>query len=63
MKALDQFKQQGFVEKLKTDITPTNLMQFDSHQHFVQFLYKQVTDIDGMSCLYSHAIYEQFMAH
>jgi len=54
MEALDQFKQQGFVEKLKTSITPQNLMH-SSHQHFVEFLYKQVTDIDGISFIYSHA--------
>ena len=44
--AMDQYKQKGHVQKLKTDITP-NSMHCD-HHNFVTFLYEQVTHIDGM---------------
>jgi hypothetical protein len=51
MEALDQFKQRGFVEKLKTNITP-NLM-YSAYQDFVEFLHNQVTGIDGMCFIHS----------
>ena len=45
--ALDQYKKKGYVQKLKTDITP-HFMQSD-HEDFVTLLYSEVTHIDGMS--------------
>jgi hypothetical protein len=45
-KALDQYKQKGYVEKLKTDMTPDLIDSGD--QDFATLLYRQVTHIDGM---------------
>ena len=45
MEAIDQFKQKGYVQKLKANITP-HLLQ--SHNNLVTLLYRQVTHIDGM---------------
>ena len=47
MEALDQFKQKGYVQKLKTDITPDFLQS--GHLDLATLLYKQVTHIDGRS--------------
>ena len=44
--ALDQYKEKGYVEKLKTDITPDFL--HSGHEDFVKLLYMLVTHIDGM---------------
>jgi len=44
--ALDQFKQKGYLQKLKTDITPDLI--HSGHQDFTTLLYRQVTHIDGM---------------
>ncbi len=44
--ALDQYKQAGYVQKLKTDITADLL--HSGHHDFVTLLYRQVTHIDGM---------------
>ena len=46
MEALDQYKQKGYIQKLKTDIT-SDFMQ-STHQDFVTLLYMQVTHMDGM---------------
>jgi len=43
--ALDQYKQKGYVQKLKTQITPDLINS--CHQDFVTLLYRQVTHIDG----------------
>ncbi len=43
--ALDQYKQKGYAQKLKIDISP-EFMQ-SGHQDLVTLLYKQVTHIDG----------------
>ena len=48
--ALNQYKQKGYVQKLKTDITPDFLYE-SGHQDVVMSLYRQVTDIDGMYVL------------
>jgi len=44
--ALDQYKQKGYVQKLKTDITPDFI--HSGHQDYVTLLYQYVTHIDGM---------------
>ena len=44
--ALDQYKQRGYVQKLKAHTTP-DFIDSD-HQDFVTVLYQQVTHIDGM---------------
>ena len=44
-KALDQYKQKGYAQKLKTIIT-TDFIQ-SGHQDLVTLLYKAVTHIDG----------------
>jgi hypothetical protein len=45
--ALDQYKQKGYVQKLKTDITPDFI--HSGHHDFVALLHRQVpTHIDGM---------------
>ena len=44
--ALDQYKQEVYVQKLKTDITHDSL--YSGHQDFITFLHWQVTHIDGM---------------
>ena len=49
--ALDQYKQKGYVQKLKTDITPGSL--YPGHQDFITVLYRQVTQIDGMYFVYA----------
>ncbi len=41
--ALDQYKEQGYVQKLKTDITPDFI--HSGNQDFVALLYRQVTHI------------------
>ena len=46
MEALDQYKQKGYIQKLKTDIT-SDFMQ-STHQDFVTLLYMQVTHMGGM---------------
>ena len=43
--AFDQYKQKGYVQKLKTDITP-DIKHF-GQQDLVTLLYRQVTPIDG----------------
>jgi len=43
--ALDQYKQNSYVQKLKTDITPDFI--HSDHQDLVTLLYRQVTHIDG----------------
>ncbi len=43
MNALDQFKKQGYVDKLKTQITSEAMPT--GHQDLVQFLYDQVINI------------------
>ena len=43
--ALDQYKQKGYVQKLKTI---THDFMHSGHQDFVTLLYWQVTHIDGM---------------
>jgi len=59
--ALNQYKQKGYVQKLKTDITP-DFMHSD-HYDLVALLYRQVTHIDGMySVSGSCTTYQQFMA-
>jgi hypothetical protein len=47
MEALDQYKQKGYVQKLKTEIT-FDFMQ-SGHKDLVTLLYKQVIDlqVDG----------------
>ena len=45
--ALDQYKQKGYFQKLKTDITPDIIHSY--HQDLVSSLYGQVTHIDGGS--------------
>ena len=57
MEAIDQFKQKGYVQKLKANITP-HLLQ--SHNNLVTLLYRQVTDIDGMHFIWLCTTYEQF---
>ena len=47
MEALDQYKQRGYAQKLKTDITPDFL--HSGHLDLATLLYKQVADIDGKS--------------
>ena len=59
MKALDQFKQKGYVQALKTEIT-TDFIH-SGYQDLVEFLYN-VADIEGMCFIYSSTTYEQFMA-
>ena len=44
--ALDQYKQNGYVQKLKTNITPDFMLS--GHQDFVTLLSRQVAHIDGM---------------
>ena len=44
--ALDQYKQKGYVQKLKTDMTPD--FMHSGHHNVVTFLYMQVTHIDGL---------------
>jgi len=44
--AFDEYKQKGYVQKLKTEITPE--FMHSGHQDFVTSLYRQVTHIDGM---------------
>ncbi len=46
MEAFDQYNQEGYVQKLKTDITPD--FMHSGHHDFVTLLYRQVTHIDGM---------------
>ena len=61
MEAWDRFKQKGYAQKLKTDITPDFMNS--GHQDFITLLYGQVACIDGRCFIvYSCAIYEQFMA-
>jgi len=43
--ALDQYKQKGYAQKLKTDIAPD--FMHSGHQDFVTLLNRQVTHIDG----------------
>ena len=43
--ALDQYKQNNYVQKLKTDITPD--FMDSGHQDLITLLYRQVTHIDG----------------
>ena len=43
--ALDQYKQKGYVQTLKTNITPD--FMHCSHKDLVTLLYRQVTHIDG----------------
>ena len=43
--ALDQYKQKGYVQKLKTDITPDFMCCSD--QDLVTLFYEQVTHLDG----------------
>jgi len=43
--ALDQYKQKGYAQKLKTDITPD--FMHSGQQDFVTLLNMQVTLIDG----------------
>ena len=45
IEALDQYKKNGYVQKLKTDITP-DLMNC-GHEDLVALLYSQVTHLDG----------------
>ena len=45
--ALNQYKEKGHVQKLKTHITPEFIMH-SGHQEFVTSLYMLVTHIDGM---------------
>jgi len=43
--ALDQYKEKGYIQKLKTDITPD--FMHCGHPDLVTLLYRQVTHIDG----------------
>ena len=56
MEAFDQYKQKGYAQKLKTDITLDLL--HSGHQDFVALLSRQVpTHLDGMyGTLSSHAL-------
>ncbi|KAF8642976.1 hypothetical protein AX14_009667 [Amanita brunnescens Koide BX004] len=48
MEAFDQYKQKGYIQKLKSDIAP-DIVQFthrSTRQDFVTLLYMQVTNID-----------------
>ena len=44
---MDQYKQKGYAQKLKTDITPE--FMHSGHQDFITLLNRKVTHIDGMS--------------
>ncbi len=54
IEALDQYGQQGYVQKLKTDITLDFI--HSGNQDLASLLYQQVTYIDGMYilCLVIH---------
>ena len=46
MDALDQYKQEDYVQKLKTDITLD--FMHSGQEDLVTFLYRKVTHFDGM---------------
>ena len=60
IEALDQYKQKGYAQKLKIDITPD--FMHSGHNDFVTLLYKEVTDIDGKYLFRSCSAHEQFIA-
>ncbi len=54
--ALEQYKQEGYIQKLRTDITPDFLCS--GHQDLVTLLYRQVTQTVGMYiCLVMHCLW------
>jgi hypothetical protein len=67
MEAFDQYKQKGYIQKLKSDIAP-DIVQFthqdtpSTRQDFVTLLYMQVTNIDGMYFVFAEGrnIYAYF---
>ena len=57
--ALDQYKERGYAQKVKTGVTP-QLMQF-GHQELVEFLHQQVNHIHGMYIFYLLATDEELI--
>ncbi len=56
--ALDQYREKGYVQKLKTNITSDSI--FSVHQDIVTSLFRQVTDFDSMymiPCLVMHFLW------
>ena len=59
IEALDQYKQKGYVQKLKIDITAD--FMHSGHNDYVTLLYKKVTEIDGKYLFKPCSAHEQFV--